>query len=117
MFDNGGMVEFRTDEHGMRRRAHKKYVQAICHIGREGRVEPAAVMWPDGRRFSIDEVLEHGTYGADIGGTRQARYRVRFGRHEADLYLERKARAALPRPAASNGCAPVAPRPAGGASE
>lgn len=59
-------------------------------MGRDGTVEPVTVSWRDGRSFSVDEVLEAGEFGTEARGVRQARYRVRFGGHETELYLERR---------------------------
>lgn len=84
------MVEYRTDSRGRRRRVHKEYVDVVCRLTRDGAVEPVTVMWRDGRCFTVDEVLEYGCYGEETRGVRQARYRVRFGGHETDLYLERR---------------------------
>lgn len=84
------MVEYRTDAAGTRRRVHREYVDVVVRFGRDGTIEPVAVCWRDGRSFVVDEVLEAGTFGAESRGRSQARYRVRFGNHETDLYLERK---------------------------
>lgn len=84
------MVEYVTDAAGARRRVHREYVDVVARFGRDGTLEPVAVLWRDGRSFWVDEVMEAGTFGAATRGRRQARYRVRFGHHETDLYLERR---------------------------
>lgn len=83
-------MEYRTDAAGVRRRVRKEYVDVVCRLGRDGRLDPVTVMWRDGRCFTVDEVLEPGTYSEETCGVRQARYRVRFGGHETELYLERR---------------------------
>ncbi len=83
------MVEYRTDADGTRRRVHREYVDVVCRFRAGGEIEPVAVQWRDGRTFRVDEVLEPGEFGARTRGRSQARYRVRFGGHETDLWLER----------------------------
>lgn len=84
------MEEWRCDATGSRRRVHREYVDVVARFGRDGGIDPVAVLWRDGRSFTVDEVLERGAFGAETRGRRQARYRVRFGRHETDLWLERR---------------------------
>lgn len=69
---------------------HKMYVNVVVHISDEGRIDPLSVIWPDGRVYRIDEILYRGQPGQLQKGAKTARYRVRFGRHETDLYLESK---------------------------
>lgn len=88
------MIEYRTDEEGARRRVHREYVDVVARFDRKGRLEPVIVCWKDGRSFTIDEVIEYGGFSASTRGRQQARYRVRFGGHETNLYLEK--RAAMP---------------------
>lgn len=84
-------MEYVTTTYGERRRVHREYVDVYCRMGRDGAIEPACVVWRDGRSFPIDEVLEPGHFGSTARGRQTARYRVRLGRHETDLYLERRA--------------------------
>ena len=83
-------MEYMTTTSGERRRIHREYVDVVARFGRDGAIEPVCVAWRDGRSFPIDEVLEAGRFGAEAGGRQMARYRVRLGRHETDLYLERR---------------------------
>ena len=85
----GRMGEMATYRLGERR--HREYVDVVARFGRDGSIDPVCVMWRDGRSFPVDEVTEAGGFGALVRGTQTARYRVRFGRHETDLYLERRA--------------------------
>lgn len=74
------------------RRVHREYVDVVVRFGRDGALEPVCVAWRDGRSFPIDEVLEFGRFGPTMAhGCQTARYRVRLGSHETDLYLERRA--------------------------
>ena len=88
----GTYVTYRSGE-----RRHREYVDVVVRFGRDGAIEPLCVSWRDGRSFVIDEVLETGAFGTSMRGIQTARYRIRFGSHETDLYLERRA----PRPEVS----------------
>lgn len=83
-------MEYKTGTYGQRRRVHREFVDVVARFGRDGAIEPVAVMWRDGRSFAIDEVLEMGSFGGMVAGRQTARYRIRFGRHETELYLERR---------------------------
>lgn len=73
-----------------RRGVHKMYVNVVLHVNDEGRIDPLAVIWPDGRTFRIDEVLYRGEPGQMQKGAKTSRFRIRFGRKETNLYLERR---------------------------
>lgn len=75
---------------GERRGVHKMYVNVVLHVNDEGRIDPLAVIWPDGRTFRIDEVLYRGEPGQMQKGAETSRFRIRFGRKETNLYLERR---------------------------
>lgn len=79
-----------TDSNGTRRRAHKRYVDVFMRITDEGRFDPIIIMWPDGRTFEIAEIIERGNFGPSYRGVSTARYRVRIGSHETNLFLERR---------------------------
>lgn len=76
---------------GKRNRVHKLYVDVVMRLTDEGRADPLAVLWPDGRTFRIDEILQRGYFGPAVRATQTARFRVRFGGHETDLFLEKRA--------------------------
>ena len=78
-----------NERHIPANRSWKQYVGIDARVTDEGRIDPLVVHWPDGRRFPIDEIVEHGEFGRPLRGTRTARYSVRFGRRIAYLYLER----------------------------
>lgn len=79
-----------TDSNGTRRRAHKRYVDVFMRITDEGRFDPMIIMWPDGRTFEIAEIIERGNFGPSYRGVSTARYRVRIGSRETNLFLERR---------------------------
>lgn len=78
-----------NERHMPANRPWKQYVGIDARVTDEGRIDPLVVHWPDGRRFSIDEIVEHGEFGRPLHGARTARYSVRFGRRITYLYLER----------------------------
>ena len=39
------------------RMPEKTYVTVLAKIDRTGFMEPAEILWPDGRRFHIDQVI------------------------------------------------------------
>lgn len=78
-----------NERHIPANRPWKQYVGIDARVTDEGRIDPLVVHWPDGRRFPIDEIVEHGEFGRPLHGARTARYSVRFGRRVTYLYLER----------------------------
>ena len=57
------------------------YVNVVLHVNDEGRIDPLAVIWPDGRTFRIDEVLYRGEPGQmQKGRKRRASASVSGGR-------------------------------------
>ena len=78
-----------NERHIPANRPWKQYVGIDARVTDEGRIDPLVVHWPDGRRFPIDEIMEHGEFGRPLHGARTARYSVRFGRRVTYLYLER----------------------------
>ena len=89
-FDNRGM-EYRQTE-GKTRRVHKQYVDVVTRILAGGQVVPVTVCWVDGRCFTIDEIVSTTGFGLTVHGIRTATYKVRFGGHATELYLEDQAR-------------------------
>ena len=53
---------------------------------------PVTVCWVDGRCFTIDEIVSSTGFGLTVHGVRTATYKVRFGGHATELYLEDQAR-------------------------
>lgn len=84
------MEEWKTSDDS-RRRVHRECVDVVARFSRFGGIEPVVVQWKDGRSFPIDEVVDEGQFGVMRKGRQVKRYRVRFGGHETDLFLERRA--------------------------
>ena len=85
-----GMEYRQTD--GKTRRVHKQYVDVVARILAGGQVVPVTVCWVDGRCFTIDEIVSSTGFGLTVHGIRTATYKVRFGGHATELYLEEQAR-------------------------
>lgn len=86
----GGMEYRQTD--GKTRRVHKQYVDVVARILAGGQVVPVTVCWVDGRCFTIDEIISTTGFGLMVHGIRTAIYKVRFGGHATELYLEDQTR-------------------------
>lgn len=84
-------MDFKTTTEGAVRRVHREYVGVVACFDRDGTIMPVTVFWKDGRCFPIDEVMEASPFGGMCRGRQTARYRIRFGSHETDLYLEKRA--------------------------
>lgn len=90
LFDNTiAMGTITKTDVRLHRRTAKKYVNVFTLITDEGRFDPVFIVWPDGRVYWVDEVLERGAFGNKDGRARTARYRIRIGEHETFMYLEK----------------------------
>ncbi len=67
---------------------HKKYVSVIARFDDDGRVIPLIVLWEDGRKFSIDKILDMRRASSLKAGGVGMRYRVKIGRNETFLFYE-----------------------------
>ena len=85
-----GDMEYRQTD-GKTRRVHKQYVDVVARILAGGQVVPVTVCWVDGRCFTIDEIVSTTGFGLTVHGIRTATYKVRFGGHATELYLEDQA--------------------------
>ena len=84
-------MEYRQTD-GKTRRVHKQYVDVVARILAGGQVVPVTVCWVDGRCFTIDEIVSTTGFGLTVHGIRTATYKVRFGGHATELYLEDQTR-------------------------
>ena len=84
-------MEYRQTD-GKTRRVHKQYVDVVTRILAGGQVVPVTVCWVDGRCFTIDEIISTTGFGLTVHGIRTATYKVRFGGHATELYLEGQTR-------------------------
>lgn len=75
----------------LRKSASRQYVDVLCRFARFGEVEPVAVLWSDGHRYDIDEVLGVEPVAKSGNKPGQQLWHVRFGGHETDIWLERSA--------------------------
>jgi hypothetical protein len=66
----------------------KVYVGVEAVFSPEGRLMPRAILWPDGRRFPIDRVLEIRRAPSLKAGGAGVRYRCRIQHQERYLFLE-----------------------------
>ena len=63
-------------------RREKKYVEVVADFSEDGRVTPLEIVWDDGRRFSVDKVVD-GRWAANMKlGGRGYRYTVMVGGRE-----------------------------------
>lgn len=74
------------------RRCHKQYVDVELRATMDGEIVPFAVLWPDGRRFEIDEIVSVGEVGPLLLEARNQPYELRFGGWITTMYLERATR-------------------------
>lgn len=66
----------------------KLYVEVVSRTDEDGRVTPLEVIWEDGRRFSVDRVLDaRQAHSLKTGGTGM-RYTVVVGGRSTYLYFE-----------------------------
>lgn len=72
----------------MRATTGRQYVSVDARFDEEGQVWPAAIIWKDGRRFSINSVLEQRQACSQLTGEDGTRYRVLVGGRERFLYRE-----------------------------
>ena len=73
---------------GEMRRVHREMVDVLAPFGRDGRLEPCVVVLKDCRAFRIDEVLMASGFGPVHHGKRTARFDIRLGGRETQLFLE-----------------------------
>lgn len=66
----------------------KQYVEVVARHDEEGIVCPLQIIWPDGRHFEVDAVLDRRQAAALKVGGNGIRYRVRVGAKETFLYYE-----------------------------
>lgn len=85
-FGGGITVRARGDRPG--RRVHKQYVDVYARANADGTMVPIRVCWPDGRCFTIDQILEIEPFGAIVQNAQTATYTVRFGQWCTQLMLE-----------------------------
>lgn len=82
-------MDYRVKD-GQMERVHRENVDVLARFGRDGRLEPCIVVLRDCRAFRIDEVLAATGFGKPRHGRRTARFDVRLGGRETQLFLEHR---------------------------
>lgn len=77
-------------ENGEMRRVHREPVDVLARFRANGSLEPCIVVMRDCRAFRIDEVLASSGFGPAHHGRRTARFDVRIGGRETQLFLEHR---------------------------
>ena len=77
--DFGGGITVRANGDKPGRRVHKQYVDVYARTNADGTTVPVRVCWPDGRGFTIDEIIRIDPFGAVIHDAQTAVYTVRKG--------------------------------------
>ena len=64
----------------------RRYVKVIVEYSPEGNVRPRAVEWEDGRRFTVDRLLDVRRAASTRAGGQGMRYTVRIWGKETYLF-------------------------------
>ena len=67
----------------------KVYVNVLASFDTDGRLQPLALLWEDGRKYLIDQVLDVRSAVSQRAGGQGDRYTIRVGGHESYLFFER----------------------------
>jgi len=66
----------------------KVYVDTTARFTKEGEILPGAFVWEDGRRYTVDKVLDKRKAASLKVGGQGMRYRCRVAGKEVYLFLE-----------------------------
>lgn len=66
--------------------SRRAYVKVVVEYDADGRVRPLSVEWEDGRRFSVDRLLDVRRAAATKAGGQGMRYTVRILGRETYLF-------------------------------
>ena len=66
----------------------RQYVEVVARFEEDGEIMPLAVIWEDGRRFRVDEVLDRRQATSLKVGGNGIRFCIRIGTTETYLYYE-----------------------------
>ena len=80
-------MDYRTKD-GEMQRVHREEVDVLARFRCDGTLEPCMVVLRDCRAFRIDETSSFTGFGSAHHGKRTARFDVRLGTRETQLYLE-----------------------------
>lgn len=67
---------------------YKVYVEVTEDRKTDGRIIPRSFVWPDGRRFEIDQILDIRPAASLKAGGAGIRYTVRIRERETYMFLE-----------------------------
>lgn len=68
--------------------SRKVYVKVVVEVDTEGEVRPITVVWEDGRKFTVDKILDiRRSYATKVGGT-AIRYAVMVGGKSTFLFFD-----------------------------
>ena len=66
----------------------KQFVGVVLEVSYQGAVLPRAILWPDGRRFEIDTVIDVGQAPMVPAGTQGLCYTCQVRTRQAKLYQD-----------------------------
>ena len=66
----------------------KRYVRVVAEMGPDGHIIPLCVLWPDGRRFDVDDVIETGYSSSAKTGSSGVRYVVEIAGQRKILWRD-----------------------------
>ena len=75
---------------GIRERK-KTYVEVVADFAPDGRITPLEIVWEDGRRFTVDRVVDRRRAASMKVGGQGIRYLVEVGGCRRALYYEEPA--------------------------
>lgn len=84
-------MEYRQTD-GKTRRVHKQYVDVVARILAGGTSRAGHRLLGRRTLFYNDEIISTTGFGLMVHGIRTATYKVRFGGHATELYLEDQTR-------------------------
>ncbi|WP_231999813.1 hypothetical protein [Intestinibaculum porci] len=71
------------------RRLYKRYVTVISVNRKDGSLVPIYIIWEDGTRYKIDQIIKIiNAKASEVGGVGKM-YQVRIGRHIRNLFYEK----------------------------
>lgn len=73
----------------MNTKSVKVYVNVLASFDTDGRLRPLALLWEDGRKYRIDQVLDVRSAASLRAGGQGDRYTIRVGSRESFLFFER----------------------------
>lgn len=66
----------------------KVFVEVIAKFDTEGRIIPLTIVWEDGRKFTVDKILDVRQAASLKGGGQGIRYTCRIKSRDTYLYYE-----------------------------